>query len=448
MEEQHNQKPSNRWANSRVWPAFIFGVILPSLFFILIGTNLYIGLMGILGLTFSILWLIFSFKTSKRRWFKLGIVIISLVSSIIFISRTIIPFTSNSIQFAAQKKTYAGSSDGLKHTLVVSTLESVIPDGNNIIWCSSFQLAWNALADKLRGSYIILNGNDEIARQLNNSLCSGNDIESRSYYAGAGYVRDGIIQEIQKNMIAKFPQKAVPDFSDDVTEEAYLMAYAYITANVKFDIPFRKNNNKFVFKGSNNDGTDVESFGLWEGFLPNYRKMREQVEVLYYYHLPDTNNHRREMSEYALDLCKSSNPYQVVVAVIEKPESLMQAFLHIQQQIKMFSESDFVDRELNGADIVMVPEMFWEIEHRFREFEGKIVANAEPPGPITRAMQTIQFRLDRSGAFLESESRLAIAAMPREFVFNRPFLIYLKKRGAEHPFFVMWVDNAELLTKK
>jgi hypothetical protein len=30
----------------------------------------------------------------------------------------------------------------------------------------------------------------------------------------------------------------------------------------------------------------------------------------------------------------------------------------------------------------------------------------------------------------------------------RPFLIYLKKRGAGHPFFVMWVDNAELLITK
>jgi hypothetical protein len=33
------------------------------------------------------------------------------------------------------------------------------------------------------------------------------------------------------------------------------------------------------------------------------------------------------------------------------------------------------------------------------------------------------------------------------FIFDRPFLIVVKKRGAEHPFFVMWVDNAELLCK-
>jgi len=37
---------------------------------------------------------------------------------------------------------------------------------------------------------------------------------------------------------------------------------------------------------------------------------------------------------------------------------------------------------------------------------------------------------------------------PRHLYFNKPFLIYVKKRGAEYsPFFVMWVDNAELLNE-
>jgi hypothetical protein len=33
------------------------------------------------------------------------------------------------------------------------------------------------------------------------------------------------------------------------------------------------------------------------------------------------------------------------------------------------------------------------------------------------------------------------------YVFDRPFLIYLKKRGATRPYFAMWVDNAELLRR-
>ena len=57
---------------------------------------------------------------------------------------------------------------------------------------------------------------------------------------------------------------------------------------------------------------------------------------------------------------------------------------------------------------------------------------------------------------VKSEARIGVAPPfsssrrqmiePRHFHFDRPFLIYVKKRGADYsPFFVMWVDNAELM---
>ena len=59
----------------------------------------------------------------------------------------------------------------------------------------------------------------------------------------------------------------------------------------------------------------------------------------------------------------------------------------------------------------------------------------------------IDFSLSRKGVVVKSEARIGGGgALPRRLHFNRPFLIYVKKRGAEYsPFFVMWVDNAELL---
>ncbi len=63
------------------------------------------------------------------------------------------------------------------------------------------------------------------------------------------------------------------------------------------------------------------------------------------------------------------------------------------------------------------------------------------------ALQAIDFRLDRSGVGLESESTMVWASVAPCFKFDRPFLIVVKKRGAERPFFVMWVDNAEFLCK-
>jgi hypothetical protein len=35
----------------------------------------------------------------------------------------------------------------------------------------------------------------------------------------------------------------------------------------------------------------------------------------------------------------------------------------------------------------------------------------------------------------------------REFYFDHPFLVLMKKWGSRRPFFVLWVDNAELLLR-
>jgi hypothetical protein len=95
--------------------------------------------------------------------------------------------------------------------------------------------------------------------------------------------------------------------------------------------------------------------------------------------------------------------------------------------------------------------MHWKIEHRFKELEGvdKPLSNSSMQGLwIDPALQVIEFKLDQRGASVSSQAMIAAKkGGPRELHFNRPFLIYMKKRDAKHPFFVMWVDNAELLIK-
>ena len=101
-------------------------------------------------------------------------------------------------------------------------------------------------------------------------------------------------------------------------------------------------------------------------------------------------------------------------------------------------------------DAFFVPNINFDIAHRFVELEGgnRPFLNARCTGMhIQTAYQRTQFKLDRSGAEVASETKIAYAAIPQMFIFDKPFLVYLKKRGAEQPFFVLWVDNPELLCK-
>ena len=99
---------------------------------------------------------------------------------------------------------------------------------------------------------------------------------------------------------------------------------------------------------------------------------------------------------------------------------------------------------------VLIPCLNWSITHHFAELEGpdKRFLNRGFDGLwVATALQEIDFRLDRSGVELESEAKHVVSPIPTNYIVNQPFLIYAKKRGASRPFFVMWVDNAELLSK-
>jgi len=340
--------------------------------------------------------------------------------------------------------TFSGRSRDLQQTVIVPTLDSPCPPGKNIIWCSSFQLAWNELKDKVIGAPLQVMGAEEIASRLNIAKQSSSDLEPGSFYATGGWIKDGIIDKIKKDMAVKFPSHVLPDFND---YDSGIMAYSYLTANVAFTYPFRQAENGLTFSGAQGSKTQVEAFGLWQAFRSEYASIRDQAEVLCY---DETRGRdpRSPMKEFAIDLCKYSQPYQVVLAAVEPNDSLAQTFQHLRTQVQEFKNRDNYESRsrLQGVDVVRAPEMFWEIGHHFRELVGRVVGNVNLP--IVEAMQTIKFRLDRSGATVESEARFAVAAIPRILEFNRPFLVYMQKRGAEQPFFVMWVANAELLVRR
>ncbi|MGD2094509.1 MAG: hypothetical protein PVH77_05830, partial [Phycisphaerales bacterium] len=367
----------------------------------------------------------------------------------VFLTTSLGYYLIQRVEYSRKTETFSGQSSFLKQTAIIPTLDSPCPEKKNVIWCSSFQLAWNQMKDDVIGEPVQVVGAEELAARLNSAEQSASDLEPNSLYVAAGRVKDGIIDKIHREMAAEFPSKSVPDFSDIASYLEGILAYSYLIANVPFEHPYRQAKKGLSFTDSRGIKTNIGAFGVW-GYMPQYKKMREQVKILYYHE--DSNNPDRnlQMKEFAIDLCKHSRPYQVIAAVVEPKDSLAQTLDYIDNQITDFKKKPHhkITVMFGSGDVLMVPEMFWEIDHRFDELLGKTISNANPSMPIIGAKQSIKFKLDRCGAILESEATIKAAAIPRYFKFDRPFLIIMKKRGNEQPFFVMWVDNTELLNKK
>ena len=339
---------------------------------------------------------------------------------------------------------FTGDSARLERTVIVPTLDTPMPSGKNVIWCSSFQVAWNRLKDDVIKEPIKVRNAQAIADRLNKAPQSEADLDPESFYAAAGRAEKAI-PRIQREMAAKFPTVKQPAFSAGVA----LVAYAYLQAQVTFTIPYFEGKRPLPFGDPGGYRIPVTCFGI-DYMDRGHVDLRKQIEVLYSEDAASDSHVPGEQANFALDLCRSSQPNQLILARIS-PEASLGETLSSHEKKLAAAAAKGRDGQFGLEEILRVPNIGFDLTHHFGELEGtdKTLSNLGFQGLyISRAFQTVRFKLDRCGAELASEAMIeAKSAVPRCFAFDRPFLIVMRKRGAQHPFFVMWVDNAELLCK-
>jgi hypothetical protein len=341
---------------------------------------------------------------------------------------------------------------------VVLTLDSELRDDRSAVWCASFQLAWNELRGSLIGDRVRVEAADAMVDSLNSESLTENDLPEGSCFAVAGLVRDGIVQRIQKEMAERFPFVSTPTFPLGSS----LIAYAYLETGAKFGVPFFENRQPLLFHGANGSTAEVKSFGIRAQDAYAYRRLREQVEVLHVHRSRDPKQ-ISEPAEFILDLDRYSSPNQIIVACIPRQPTLADALAYCDSRIGEFRGTlehhlamhyraeelkRAVDRigRLGSNDTVLVPDIFLDIDARLSQIEGKRIINSPIEGlSIDVAQQVIKFRLDRGGAELKSEAKSVVLPIPSHFQLNRPFLLYMRRRGVSRPFVSVWVGGPELL---
>jgi hypothetical protein len=336
--------------------------------------------------------------------------------------------------------TFDGQSGSLNRTAVVPTLDTPLPEGRSAIWCGSFQLAWNALK-KLADGPVRVAGAAEAAGRLNEARFADADLDAGSYYAAAGLTKDGIIDKIRADMARRFPGVAPPTFPADTGAAAY----AYLQTAIRFE--WRYNEDDLTFTDAAGPPTRVRAFGIRPHDGSKADQLRHQVRVLF-------ADDARPPQQFALDLSRTSKPDQVIVARLPRPRTLAEAAAEIKRLTAAAKRAEHGD-SLGPGDSLLVPAMAWRVTHHFTELEGPShrISGGQLEGMfIDLAEEDVQFRLDRSGAEMSSAAQTHTVTSqtkkedgPRHFRLDGPYLISLTRRGADSPYFVMWVDNAELL---
>lgn len=327
------------------------------------------------------------------------------------------------------------NSEGNK-TKIYSIL-NVPMEKSNMIWCGTFQLAWNELRDNIIKEDIILKNEDKISPQLNKKAFTKDYLNEKDYIAMAGYNKDNIVEKINKTLNDKFNEGGKWKVESNLQSPDDILAYSFLKKNFEFKYAFEKIKDGLTF-----GGTKVKAFGIADTKEADIRdNLATQVMLLNY----------KNDDNFIISLKGKNEDDEIVLAKIPQSDTLENTLNYA------LSNSNESSKKiaLTGEDTIKVPMLTFDIDKHFTELENKPLKNKGfEDYTIVSALQRIEFSLTEKGAELKSKAEIALSkgllyeiSNPKKLIFDKPFLLFMKEKGDKKPYFAVWVDNPEVMIK-
>jgi hypothetical protein len=306
------------------------------------------------------------------------------------------------------------SLDSLKQTDFVSTLENPISENKNVIYAPAFLFAWDKIKEELKSPIIVGSTNSLDFNLLNKSISHQSSLENNEYTATAEIVDGAIIAKAFFNKTNPFETKLQV-----------------------LDDPI------------NFDKTKVSAFGMYY-YNENVIKF---TQVLYY---KDENNFILKLEpkdkQHEIILVKGLDKYQTLKDAINLTNGLL-----VQGKKEQTDNKLIWKYQIAPEDIFAIPAIKFNIATNYKNVEGQnFLTSDRKKHTVEIAYQRTGFILNENGAVVESEAMVAVDSVgvepiithPKKMIFDKPFLIIIKRVDKKNPYFVMKVANTELLTRK
>ena len=329
----------------------------------------------------------------------------------------------------------------LKCTIVTPHLEAAVVPGEGILWCGSFQLAWNE-ACSLFGGGLRFGDEPTMVTVLNKRTFTRQYLDAESYVAVADLVENDVHRQIVQQLECTFAGEATPHYipPEGLTPRPQdVVVYAYLYKNLEFQTPFERLAEPIVFGGS-----QVPCFGIGEEYKSKHFEMLKQLQILDY----------QNEDDFVIELRTKGVRDRVILAKVQPGTTLEATIEAVQNRA---ANSDPASPQI--GDVLKVPKFNFDITRRYRELEGKKLLHTNPSLAsdlvVGSAIQNVRFQFDEKGVRLRSESHVTFGCggppppppTRHIMVFDEPFLLLLQRVEADVPYFAVWVANPEVLVK-
>jgi hypothetical protein len=307
----------------------------------------------------------------------------------------------------------------------------------NGLWCATLQMAWDALGRE------VLKGAPDLGPPAAADLAAGMNarpfpleaLDPAARVVAAGRKGDGVLERIAKEGMEKFGRK-LPEMEIALARPDDVLAYAFLLKDLPFEHPFETIRGGVVFPGAKGN---VGAFGVnADSKSKELESILDQVRVLF-----DTGTgHGRE---FAIGIRPKGGKDLLTLAVVKPGASLEETW----KRMAALSSKSTPGALEPGRDL-QVPKIHFDLLHSFEEFAGAPVRNEGfKDYVVTRAVQSVLFRLDEAGVLLKSEAAVLLekGEPPPGYVFDRPFLVALRQEAADRPYLLLWIANPDLFPK-
>ena len=302
--------------------------------------------------------------------------------------------------------------DSLKQTLFLPTLETNFDTKKNAIYAASLLMAWDEIKNLIKEPIIKIES-DEL-KQINNSK-SHLGVLTKGEYKSSIEIKDF-------KVIAKaFFNKSLP----------------FAEPQIRADDQFKFLNNKVVF------------FNV---------SIHDHIAGIMYY------NHD---NDFMLKLKPKDRNHEIILVKSTFPPNSNSTNLIQQCYNKASYAAQTRNRnhewrfELKEEDKIRIPILQFNLENNYKKIEGTSFASKTSALRVGMMYQKTAFVLNQNGAAVKSEavimtdstsvadtSMFVKPPQPKNLIFDKPFLILLKRTDSKNPYFAMFVANTELMERQ
>ncbi len=294
----------------------------------------------------------------------------------------------------------------LRSTVVASDLTTELSAGMNVVYCAT-----RKFAESFEKQSSAATGSPTSTQRIADELPVG------SYR-----VLHGTADEILSQLAEDFPSTS--ESFDALRGEAHWWG-CHFQRSLPFPEAFEPLKEPLLFYSAT--GTfKVACFGdrRFDESTVQQTLRKEQITVI------DFQNE----DDFIVRLNTAVDEDELILAKVPQEQSLESTVELVMKRVQRNPLQGTEQAEIQDGEALVVPMLTVNTLSWFSE---------APPG-----FQTIRFRLDEKGAVIDSflgYLNLGTDVVLRQMVFDKPFLLYLKSKTADVPYFVLWVENLEVM---